>query len=396
MLGRKKLAEGGSKQAAKKRKWQEELSSDDGGDDEQKITDADLEEFRRTNREEERQEQLERERREREEAKKRKLEEERLEVERRQKEEEEKTIQAELKEAQKTAEAQWVQRQAMEMEVAPPGPHPPDIGGSLPPGVRAGKEHLYKTSYCKRWEQGNCQFGASCHFAHGERELRGRPPKGSSPGTLSVPVPQGKAPPSARTLVMEPGQVASAASAAALASKFQYDGGGAQDGHGQFPGVVPGLAQMAVPQIDGGLPAAQAAKAAGRLPPAQAQSVLQQLLSLQGQVSAAPHGAGEPVGVGAGPSPTNPHALPSQAAALLAQSAGLIRSQVAGLAGTGANPGGVAATAGLPVGAGILPPAKGAGILPGKGGWDPSPLLQGKGQGQWDEDDHGQWGNGYM
>ena len=56
--------------------------------------------------------------------------------------------------------------------------------------------------FCKRWEQGNCNFGpgpgrpraprrlrqsfpslqgSACHFAHGERELRGRMPSQSDP-----------------------------------------------------------------------------------------------------------------------------------------------------------------------------------------------------------------------
>jgi len=95
----------------------------------------------------------------------------------------------ESEDARKAAEEAEVERQRLEAEVAPPGPLPPDCPDVFPPGMRGDKMHLYKTMFCKRWEQGTCQFGAACHFAHGERELRGRPPKGSPPGTMSVPLP---------------------------------------------------------------------------------------------------------------------------------------------------------------------------------------------------------------
>lgn len=34
----------------------------------------------------------------------------------------------------------------------------------------------YKTELCKNWESGHCRFGAACTFAHGEFELRQKPP----------------------------------------------------------------------------------------------------------------------------------------------------------------------------------------------------------------------------
>ena len=64
-----------------------------------------------------------------------------------------------------------------------------------------------RTSFCKRWEQGNCNFGSACHFAHGERELRGRAPVVAasvlSPGgganvAVNVPTPPPAVPPQAQ------------------------------------------------------------------------------------------------------------------------------------------------------------------------------------------------------
>mmetsp|Transcript_51830 Transcript_51830/g.143539 ORF Transcript_51830/g.143539 Transcript_51830/m.143539 type:complete len:293 (+) Transcript_51830:135-1013(+) len=175
--------------AAKKRKWQEdsEDSGSEGG-----ITKADLEAWRKTIAEEERQEQLERERQESEARERAEAERERKEAEQRRKEEEEARALREAEEARKAAEAAEAERQRQEAATSfvGAGPLPMDSPAVVSAGVRPGKEHLYKTSYCKRWEQGNCQFGAACHFAHGERELRGRPPKGSAPGTLSVALPE--------------------------------------------------------------------------------------------------------------------------------------------------------------------------------------------------------------
>merc|ERR1712136_265550 len=88
--------------------------------------------------------------------------------------------------------------------IAPPGALPPDFPSLLPPGLRMDKAHLYKTTYCKRWESATCQFGAACYFAHGERELRGRPPRGSPPGTMSVPLAGQIKPPPGEALLAGP------------------------------------------------------------------------------------------------------------------------------------------------------------------------------------------------
>mmetsp|Transcript_106405 Transcript_106405/g.343273 ORF Transcript_106405/g.343273 Transcript_106405/m.343273 type:complete len:323 (-) Transcript_106405:51-1019(-) len=178
-----------SKGPSKKRKWQEELSEDDSGS-EGKITKADMDAWRATIAQEERQEQLEREKKDREERERARKQKELDEAKQRQREREEAEAQREAEEARKVVEEAESERRRQEEALAPPGPLPPDRPGSLPPGMRAEKMHLYKTTYCKRWEQGNCQFGAACHFAHGERELRGRPPKGSPPGTMSVALPE--------------------------------------------------------------------------------------------------------------------------------------------------------------------------------------------------------------
>lgn len=208
MLGRRRPREGvggRSRQKEKKRKWQE--SDDDDAKSEEPVTAAEMEEWRKRNADEERKEQLERERQERENEESRRREAERVERQRKAREAEERAAQLEIEEAQKAA----AKEREAQPSVSPPrglSPQPPlglDILDSgLPPGVHPGKEHLYKTSYCKRWEQGNCNFGSACHFAHGERELRGKPPKGSPAGTLSVQLASGRAPPSARTLVSAP------------------------------------------------------------------------------------------------------------------------------------------------------------------------------------------------
>ena len=56
---------------------------------------------------------------------------------------------------------------------APGGPGrmgPPMIGPQGGPGKMGPS---YKTSICKSWaESGNCQYGGSCLFAHGEGEKR--------------------------------------------------------------------------------------------------------------------------------------------------------------------------------------------------------------------------------
>lgn len=176
--------------STKKRKWQE--SEDESSDD--KITAKDMEKWKAAMREEEKQEQMERERQERKEqeaAKRRKKAEA---EEKRRKEAEEAQAAREAEEARKNAEAAEAERRKVEQSLpgyATAGPLPLDLPTIVPSGVAPGKEHLYKTSYCKRWEQGNCNFGTACHFAHGERELRGKPPKGSNPGTLSISLPAG-------------------------------------------------------------------------------------------------------------------------------------------------------------------------------------------------------------
>lgn len=191
---------------AKKRKWQEE-HSDDSNDSEGKITKADLDAWKRTIEEEEKQEQLEREKEERVAKETERRRREAAEVELRRKEEEEARALKDAEEARRSAEEAEAERRRLEAATSfiGAGPLPLDVPTVLPAGVRPGKEHLYKTTYCKRWEQGNCQFGAACHFAHGERELRGRPPKGSAPGTMSVALPECPAKPSLATRVNPPG-----------------------------------------------------------------------------------------------------------------------------------------------------------------------------------------------
>merc|ERR1712039_370208 len=102
---------------------------------------------------------------------------------------EEAATQKEAEEARKAEVEAQTNRRQEESAVAPPGALPPDEVTAIPPGVKPDKLHLYKTSTCKRWDQGNCHFGSACHFAHGERELRKPPPKGTDPpGVLSPPV----------------------------------------------------------------------------------------------------------------------------------------------------------------------------------------------------------------
>lgn len=200
----------GNKAAARKRKWQEEHSDD--SDSEGKITKADLEAWRRTVAEEEKQEQFERDKQERaaKEAERRRRA--AAEAEQRLKDEEEAKAHRDAEEARKFAEEAEAERRRQEAATSfiGAGPLPLDVPSVLPAGVRPGKEHLYKTMYCKRWEQGNCQFGAACHFAHGERELRGRPPKGSAPGTMSVALPESANKPApgrvTGVIVLPPGQ----------------------------------------------------------------------------------------------------------------------------------------------------------------------------------------------
>eukprot|EP00439_Symbiodinium_sp_Y106_P084785 s340_g26.t1 len=170
MLGRKPKGDAASKPSAvaskkstastKKRKWQEELSEESDGEAEQ-ITE------KREQMEKDEQERIARE----EERRRREAEEET----RRKREEEEAKARKEAEEARKAAEEAEQERRRQEEDL-------------IPPGLKPDKAHLYKTSFCKRWEQGNCNFGSACHFAHGERELRGRmPSQGLGLGCLGNP-----------------------------------------------------------------------------------------------------------------------------------------------------------------------------------------------------------------
>jgi len=184
MLGRRTVKQDGKPQA-KKRKWQEESDDDET---EANITKADMEAWKATLREEEKEERRERERQEREE---RELDRKTKEVEQekqKQQQEEEERLSKEAAEARKLAEEQETELRRLEA-IAPPGALPPDVGAILPPGINPSKAHLYKTSYCKRWEQGNCNFGAACHFAHGDRDLRGG--RARLPGATVAVAPQG-------------------------------------------------------------------------------------------------------------------------------------------------------------------------------------------------------------
>ncbi|CAE7267817.1 uhpC, partial [Symbiodinium pilosum] len=176
--------------SSKKRKWQEELSEESDGEGEQ-ITVEELEKWKETLAEEEKREQMEKEeqeRRAREEERRRRAAEE---EERRKREQEEAEARKEAEEARKAAEEAEQERRRQEEDLIPPGAHPPDVLGLMPPGLKPDKAHLYKTSFCKRWEQGNCNFGSACHFAHGERELRGRlPSQAGMPGPLAGVAPR--------------------------------------------------------------------------------------------------------------------------------------------------------------------------------------------------------------
>lgn len=185
----------------KKRKWQEDPSDD--SESEAKITKEDLDAFKKTLEEEEKEEARQREKEERKAKEDEKKQREEREAERLRRTEEEAQASREAEEARKLAEEAAAERRRFEANsFVGAGPLPLDNPSILPAGVRPGKEHLYKTSYCKRWEQGNCNFGTACHFAHGERELRGRPPKGSVSGSLSVPIPEAVVKPlSSRALV---------------------------------------------------------------------------------------------------------------------------------------------------------------------------------------------------
>ncbi|CAB9502459.1 expressed unknown protein [Seminavis robusta] len=50
-----------------------------------------------------------------------------------------------------------------------------------------GTNGLYKTSLCKHFMRGSCPYGATCHFAHGESELRKFVNRPSSQGAHQVP-----------------------------------------------------------------------------------------------------------------------------------------------------------------------------------------------------------------
>lgn len=181
--GATSAAKGG---ASKKRKWQEE--SDGDSSDEPKITTEDMEKFRKTLAEEEKQEQLERQKQEREERERERVRKEKEDAEQKIRDEEEAHSMLEADLAKKAALEADNQRRQEEITLAPPGALPPDAPAAVPPGVKADKVHLYKTTTCKRWDQGNCHFGPQCHFAHGERDLRRVLPM-SSRGIFVPPTP---------------------------------------------------------------------------------------------------------------------------------------------------------------------------------------------------------------
>ena len=198
MLGRKAGGREVNARGPKKRKWQE---SDDGSSQEA-VTHEDMEAWRQTMREEEKQEQLEQQRHEAQKAAE--------EAEAEQLREEERKAEEEAERRRKeepvgvSVEVSLSSARAGMSAIAPPGALPPDFPSLLPPGLWMDKAHLYKTTYCKRWESATCQFGAACYFAHGERELRGRPPRGSPPGTMSVPLAGQIKPPPGEALLAGP------------------------------------------------------------------------------------------------------------------------------------------------------------------------------------------------
>eukprot|EP00928_Gymnodinium_smaydae_P014926 TRINITY_DN15477_c0_g5_i1.p1 TRINITY_DN15477_c0_g5~~TRINITY_DN15477_c0_g5_i1.p1 ORF type:complete len:378 (-),score=100.52 TRINITY_DN15477_c0_g5_i1:96-1229(-) len=256
MLGRRPVKDGASRplaasasgrpaaaaSKAKKRKWEE---SDDE-ESQEKITKDDIEQWKATMQEEELEEQRERDRREKEarEADLRKKASE--EEQRRRREEEEAEALRENEALRKATETAEAERRRLEEDLAPAAVV--DVVSVMPSGIAPGKEHLYKTSYCKRWEQGNCNFGSSCHFAHGERELRGKPPKGSPPGTLSVALPPDvPRPHSGRTL--EPPAVVVPPSMAVQPPDAMWAAGGCGGGAAHTPQVVlpPHMQSMSTP-----------------------------------------------------------------------------------------------------------------------------------------------------
>jgi Zinc finger C-x8-C-x5-C-x3-H type (and similar) len=46
---------------------------------------------------------------------------------------------------------------------------------SLKEPSEVGIRKKYKTEMCRNWELGNCEFGETCAFAHGDQELRLKP-----------------------------------------------------------------------------------------------------------------------------------------------------------------------------------------------------------------------------
>eukprot|EP00891_Asterochloris_glomerata_P008101 jgi/Astpho2/8101/fgenesh1_pg.00120_%23_62_t len=121
-----------------------------------------------------------------------------------------------------------------------PGPQAAEPGATQPPG----REYFYKTRLCDKFMSGaGCPYGARCHYAHGEHELRnkgetkiengvairitppaqplapmGAPPMLGMPGMPAMMLPPGVRPPPPRPPPGPPPADASKASMSGLAS----------------------------------------------------------------------------------------------------------------------------------------------------------------------------------
>ena len=219
MLGRKnKFGAGKNKAAAdeKKKSWRDAVNENSESEEAPALTEGELEEFRKASEREEREERLKRSREI--------LEKQRVEEEKSKKptgkrtaakafawmddedededagagqEEEEEAEQLEQRAATGLPKLRELPPGAVRgKQVLPPTANLP-VGGSNmeegasgpamrhPSGMRLdrpvplafqGREHLYKTRLCERWQNGFCQWGASaCNYAHGQSELRADP-----------------------------------------------------------------------------------------------------------------------------------------------------------------------------------------------------------------------------
>ncbi|KAI8463236.1 MAG: hypothetical protein J3K34DRAFT_153963 [Monoraphidium minutum] len=62
----------------------------------------------------------------------------------------------------------------MQVMAAPPGMHLG--GGGMGGGGGDESTQFYKTRLCHKWQEGKCNFGPTCKYAHGEGDLRPEAP----------------------------------------------------------------------------------------------------------------------------------------------------------------------------------------------------------------------------